>query len=58
MPPPPENLKLYNFRVKPSLWEEVRAIGEARGLRISETIREALTEYVRRHRKLLEQADE
>jgi hypothetical protein len=56
--PPPENLKLFNVRVKPSLWEEVRLIGEAKRLRISEAVREALAEYVRRNRKLLEQSSE
>lgn len=57
--PPPENLKLVNFRVKPSLWDQVHAIADAKGLRVGETVREALSEYVRRNRKLLDQsADE
>lgn len=56
--PPPENLKLVNFRVKPSLWEEVLAIAEAKGQRLGETVREALVEYVRRNRKLIDKPDE
>lgn len=55
---PPENLKLYNVRVKPSLWEEARAIAEAKGDRISDAIRTLLTEYVRKNRKVLEQHED
>lgn len=50
----PENKKLYNVRVRPSLWEDARKIAELRGDRISEVIRTLLEGYVRRHRKLLD----
>jgi hypothetical protein len=49
----PENLKLYNVRVKPSIWEDARKIAELRGDRISDVIRDFLKGYVRRHRSLL-----
>lgn len=54
----PENLKLYNVRVKPSVWEDARKIAELRGDRISDVIREFLKGYVRRHRKLLDTPEE
>jgi hypothetical protein len=55
---PPENVKLYNVRVRPSLWEAAKAIAEAKGDRISGVVRDLLTEYVRKNRKVLEQAEE
>jgi predicted HicB family RNase H-like nuclease len=51
----PENMKLVNVRVKPSLWAQVQAVAKAQDIRLSEAVREALTAYVRRHRKLLEE---
>lgn len=51
----PENLKLYNVRVKPSTWETAKEIADARGERISEVVRRLLEEYVRRNRKILDQ---
>lgn len=51
--PPPENMKLVNFRVRPSLWEEVGKVADGRGLRQAEAVREALTEYVQRNYKYL-----
>ena len=56
--PPPEKLELVNIRVKPSLWADVKRVAEARGLRLSEAAREALTEYVQRnYRHLAPPAD-
>lgn len=52
----PENLKLYNVRVRPSVWEEARAIAEAKGDRISDVIRVLISEYVRKNRRVLDQA--
>jgi hypothetical protein len=54
---PPENLKLYNVRVRPTLWEQARKVAEARGGRISDVIREQLKDYVHKHRKLLEEIE-
>lgn len=54
---PPENLKLYNVRVKPSVWEEARKIAEAQGDRISDVIRTLIGEYVRDNRHILDQLD-
>lgn len=50
----PENMKLYNVRVKPSIWEEARAIAEAKGDRISDVIRGLIADYVRKNRRVLE----
>jgi hypothetical protein len=46
-------MKLVNFRVKPSLWDEIAKVAEGRGLRQAEAVREALTEYVQRNYKYL-----
>lgn len=54
---PPENLKLYNVRVKPSRWEEARRIAEAQGDRISDVIRTLIDEYVRENRHILDHPD-
>ena len=54
---PPENLKLYNVRVKPSKWEEARKIAEAQGDRISDVIRTLIDEYVRDNRHILDQLE-
>jgi hypothetical protein len=54
---PPENMKLYNVRVKPSVWEEARAIAEAQGERISDVVRELIGGYVRKNRKVLDQQE-
>lgn len=50
----PENMKSYNIRVRPSTWEQARAIADARGDRISDVIRQLLAGYIRRHRHLLD----
>jgi hypothetical protein len=54
----PENLKLYNVRVKPSLWEEAREIAEAKGDRISDVVRSLIADYVRKNRKVLDRPAE
>lgn len=51
---PPENLKLYNVRVKPSIWEEAREIAETQGDRISDVIRNLISDYVRTNRRALD----
>jgi hypothetical protein len=55
---PPENLKSYNIRVRPSRWEKARAIAEAQGDRISDVIRRHLDDYIAEHEHVLtEEAD-
>lgn len=54
----PENLKLYNVRVKPSVWEEARQIAEAQGDRISDVVRTLIGEYVRQNRGVLNQPED
>lgn len=54
---PPENLKLYNVRVKPSVWEDARKIAEAQGDRISDVVRTLLVEYVRKNRRVLDELE-
>lgn len=43
---PPENMHLYNIRMRPSLWERARAHAEADGRRLSEVIRDLVADYV------------
>lgn len=50
----PENMKLYNFRARPTLMDEFTAICEARNETISEALRDLIKAHVRRNRKLLE----
>lgn len=55
---PPENLKSYNVRVKPSRWEKARAIAEAKGDRISDVLRRHLDDYIAENEHVLnEEAD-
>ncbi len=50
-----ENMKSYNVRIKPSVWDTARKIAEAKGDRISDVIRDLLKEYIRRNRKILDE---
>lgn len=54
---PVEPMKTYNVRVRPSTWETARKIADARGERISDVIRDFLKEYVRKNRKVLDEAE-
>jgi len=49
----PENMKLYNFRARPTLMDEFSALCEARNETISERLRDLIKTDVRRNRHLL-----
>lgn len=53
-----ETKKLYNVRVRPSLWNQVEAIAKTKRVPTAEAVRDALAEYVHRNRKLLAQVDD
>lgn len=52
----PENMKSFNVRMKPVVWDEAKAIAEAKGDRISEVVRDLLKEYIRKNRRYLTSA--
>ena len=52
---PPENLKSYNVRVKPSRWEKARAIAEAKGDRISDVLRRHIDDYIAENERILKE---
>lgn len=55
---PPENMKIYNLRARPSRWERAKAIAEAKGDRISDVLRRHLDEYIAENEHVLaEEAD-
>jgi hypothetical protein len=55
---PPENLKLYNVRVKPSRWEKARKIAEAKGDRISDVLRRHIDDYIAENEHILDDSKE
>lgn len=57
-PMPPENLKSYNVRARPSRWEKARAIAEAKGDRISDVIRRHLDDYIAENEHVLSESKE
>lgn len=50
---PPENLKSYNIRARPSRWERAKAIAEAKGDRISDVMRRHLDDYIAENEHVL-----
>jgi hypothetical protein len=50
---PPENLKIYNVRVKPSRWEKAKAIADVKGDRISDVLRRHLDDYIAENEHVL-----
>ncbi len=55
---PPENLKSYNVRVRPSRWEKARAIAEAKGDRISDVLRRHIDDYIAENEHILNDGKE
>ena len=45
----PPGTKLRNLRVDDSLWLRAKAIAEGRGESLSDVLRKALEQYVKRH---------
>jgi hypothetical protein len=55
---PPENMKIYNLRARPSRWERAKAIADVKGDRISDVLRRHLDDYIAENEHVLNDSKE